>query len=110
MVTSPHPKMSDPNQKNPPPAGQPRLQLQLDDDVAQGLYSNLVLINHTENEFLLDFAFFAPGAPRAKVRARIISSPRHTKRLLKALTKNLERYEERFGEIDAGDDEEPLIH
>ena len=93
-----------------PPKGPPRLQLQLDDDVAQGLYSNLVLINHTENEFLIDFAFFAPGAPRAKVRARVISSPRHTKRLLKALIKNLERYEERFGEIDVGDDEEVLVH
>jgi hypothetical protein len=94
----------------PPKPNQPRVQLQLDDDIAQGAYSNLVLINHTENEFLLDFAFVAPGAPRAKVRARIISSPRHTKRLLKALTKNLERYEERFGEIDAGDEEEPLVH
>jgi hypothetical protein len=105
--------MSDPNQNNPPPGGpqpQPRIQLQLDDDVAQGQYSNLVLINHTENEFIFDFAFFAPGAPRAKVRSRIISSPRHTKRLLKALLKNIERYEERFGEIDAGDGEEPLVH
>jgi hypothetical protein len=103
--------MSDQNQ-NPPggPAPQPRIQLQLDDDVAQGLYSNLVLINHTENEFILDFAFFAPGAARAKVRSRIISSPKHTKRLLKALLKNIERYEERFGEIDAGDGEEPLVH
>ena len=101
--------MADQNQP-PPPKGPPRLQLQLDEDVAQGLYSNLVLINHTENEFLLDFAFFAPGAPRAKVRARVISSPRHTKRLLQALVKNLERYEQRFGVIDAGDDEEPVVH
>lgn len=92
-----------------PKAQGPRIQLQLDDDVAQGLYSNLVLINHTENEFLLDFAFFAPGAPRAKVRARVISSPQHTKRLLRALVKNIEKYEERFGEIDVGE-EEPLVH
>ena len=105
------PSMAD--QNPPPPPGGPKpppIQLQLDDDVAQGLYSNLVLINHTENEFILDFAFFAPGAPRAKVRARIISSPRHTKRLLRALVKNLERFEERFGEIEAGEDDEPLIH
>jgi len=98
-----------------PPGGrapqQPRLQLQLDEDVAQGLYSNLVLINHTENEFVLDFAFFAPGAPRAKVRARIISSPRHTKRLLKALQTNVEKFEERFGEIDTGGGEDdPIVH
>jgi len=103
--------MSDQSQ---PPGGPkavpPRLQLQLDDDIAQGLYSNLVLINHTENEFLLDFAFVSPGTTRAKVRARIISTPRHTKRLLKALMKNLERFEERFGEIEAGEDEEPQVH
>ncbi len=102
---------SQPPPKTPPPPRQ-RVQIQLDDDVAQGLYSNLVLINHTENEFILDFAFFAPGSPRAKVRARIISTPRHTKRLLLALEKNLERFEERFGAIDAGepDDDEPIVH
>ena len=101
--------MADANQ--PPSGGKPQpLQLQVDDDVAQGAYSNLVLINHTENEFVLDFAFMAPGSPRAKVRARIISSPRHTKRLLRALQKNIERFEERFGEIDAGEEEEPIVH
>ena len=76
-----------------------------------GRYSNLVLINHTENEFLLDFAFLQPGNPKAKVVARIISSPRHTKRLLRALQKNLDRYEERFGEIDVGEGgDEPIVH
>src|SRR5688572_1864169 len=101
--------MADQNQP-PPPKGAPRIQLQLDDAIAQGMYSNLVLINHSENEFVLDFAFFAPGAPLAKVRARVISSPQHTKRLLRALQKNVEKYEERFGEIDAGGQEEPLVH
>jgi hypothetical protein len=104
--------MADQNPPGQPPAkgGPPRIQLQLDDDVAQGMYTNLVVINHTENEFVLDFAFFPPGAGRAKVRARVISSPQHTKRLLKALQKNVEKYEERFGEIDTGGQEEPLIH
>ncbi len=101
--------MADSNQP-PAPKGPPRIQLQLDDETAQGLYSNLVLINHTENEFVLDFAFVAPGSPRAKVRARIITSPTHTKRLLRALQKNFERYEERFGEIELADDEEPVVH
>ena len=87
----------------------PKLQLQLDDDVAQGHYSNLVMINHTENEFVLDFAFLQPGNGRAKVRARIVSSPRHTKRLLLALQKNLERYEERFGTLEL-DETEPVVH
>jgi hypothetical protein len=92
----------------PPPA--PKLQVQIDDDVAQGVYSNLVLLNHTENEFILDFAFIQPSNGRAKVRTRVISSPRHTKRLLQALQKNLERYEERFGTIETSTDDEPVFH
>jgi hypothetical protein len=89
----------------------PKIQLQMDEQTALGRYSNLVLINHTENEFLLDFAFLQPGNPKAKVVARIISSPRHTKRLLRALQKNLDRFEERFGEIDVGEGgDEPIVH
>jgi Protein of unknown function (DUF3467) len=90
----------------------PKLQLQLDDEIAQGVYSNLVLLNHTENEFILDFAFLQPGNARVRVRSRVISSPRHTKRLLVALQKNLERFEERFGTIDLGpvDDDGPILH
>jgi hypothetical protein len=87
----------------------PKIQIQLDDDVAQGTYSNLVLINHTQNEFFLDFAFLPPGTPRAKVLSRIISSPRHTKRLLAALQKNIERYEELFGPIAIDTSEDPPI-
>lgn len=77
----------------------PQLQLQLDESLAQGTYSNLVIINHGENEFVLDFAYVQPQNPQARVRARIISSPRHTKRLLQALAANVARYEERFGPI-----------
>jgi hypothetical protein len=87
----------------------PKLQIQIDDDISQGVYSNLVLLNHTENEFVLDFAFIQPSNGRAKVRSRVISSPRHTKRLLLALQKNLERFEERYGRIELGPDEE-LVH
>ncbi len=92
------------------PAAQPKLQVQIDEDVAQGVYSNLVLLNHTENEFVLDFAFIQPTNGRAKVRARVVSSPRHTKRLLLALQKNLQRYEERFGTIELSGEEEPTVH
>ena len=89
----------------------PKLQVQIDEDIAQGVYSNLVLLNHTENEFVLDFAFIQPSNGRAKVRSRVISSPRHTKRLLQALQKNLERYEERFGTIEqAGSLGDRLLH
>ena len=88
----------------------PQMQIDVDDAIAQGAYSNLVLINHNENEFVLDFAYLQPQNPTAKVRARIISSPRHTKRLLAALKKNLERYEERFGTIELSGEDEPLVH
>ena len=92
----------------------PKLSVQLEEDTAQGVYTNLVLINHTENEFVLDFAFIQPathaGAARAKVRARVISSPRHTKRLLVALQKNLERFEERFGVVEVSGEDDPIVH
>ncbi|HVV83221.1 MAG TPA: DUF3467 domain-containing protein [Kofleriaceae bacterium] len=86
-----------------------KLQLQIDDDVAEGVYSNLVLINHGETEFVLDFAFLPPAGPHAKVRARVVSSPRHTKRLLTALRQNVERYEQRFGPIELGEDPGPDV-
>ena len=84
----------------PPPKKENQLQIQLDDDVAQGIYANLTMVNHTETEFTLDFIYLQPQQPRAKVRARIISSAQHTKRLLMALKDNIEKYEKKFGEID----------
>ncbi len=77
--------------------------------MAQGAYSNIVLINHTDSEFVLDFAFMQPAVPKARVRARIISSPRHTKRLLRALEVNIRRFEERFGTIEEGDEPDPRL-
>jgi hypothetical protein len=88
----------------PPPSPTPhQLQVELDDATAQGIYANLSLIAHTETEFLFDFLFVQPQQPKAKVRARIISSPLHTKRFFLALRENLTRYEIRFGEIRTGD-------
>ncbi len=97
------------DQKMPPPEGQ-HIQLQLDDVLSQGVYSNIVLLNHSENEFVFDFAYLQPANPVARVRARVISSPRHTKRLLRALQKNVERYEERFGTIEVSGEDEPIVH
>jgi hypothetical protein len=92
------------------PPAPPPIQFQIDDPIAQGVYTNIVLINHTENDFVLDFAYLQPTTPLAKVRARVISSPRHTKRLLLALQHNLEKYEERFGKIELAGDDEPKLH
>ena len=99
MVDHPKGPTGDPNA--------PQIQIDVDEAIAQGAYSNLVLINHNENEFVLDFAYMQPSTPRARVRARIISSPRHTKRLLRALEHNLRRYEERFGKIEEPTPEQP---
>lgn len=86
-----------------PPDSPHQIQVELDDATAQGIYANLALIAHTETEFLFDFLFVQPQQPKAKVRARIISSPLHTKRLFLALRENLTRYEVRFGEIKVPD-------
>ena len=94
--------MSEPT-KPSGPEGLPQIQIDIDEVTAQGAYSNLVLLNHSDNEFILDFAYVQPATPRARVRARIISSPRHAKRLLRALELNLRRYEERFGRIEEND-------
>jgi hypothetical protein len=97
--------MAEPEQPKPP-----RIQLQVDEPIAQGTYSNLVVINHSENEFVFDFAYLQPANPVARVRSRIVSSPRHTKRLLLARQKNLARYEERYGVIELSGEEEPTVH
>ncbi len=76
-----------------------QLQVEVDDQVAQGAYSNLALVAHNATEFVLDFIFVQPQQPKAKVRARIISSPGHTKRFLRALAENVNRFEQTFGEI-----------
>jgi len=77
----------------------PQLQIALDEELAQGMYCNLALISHGESEFILDFVFVQPQQPKAKVRARILTSPQHAKRLAAALAENIARYEARFGEI-----------
>lgn len=76
-----------------------KLEIQLDEDMAQGAYVNLASVNHTEAEFVVDFIFVQPQAPRAKVRSRVILSPQHAKRFVAAMQENLGRYEQSFGEI-----------
>jgi hypothetical protein len=83
------------------------LQVDIDDDTARGVYSNLALITHSETEFLLDFVFMQPNAPKAKVLTRIISSAVHAKRLLWALKDNIDKYEARFGPIPGAEGPEP---
>ena len=76
-----------------------RLQIQLKPEVADGKYSNLAMIGHGPNEFLIDFIFAAPGMPQAPVVSRIVMSPENAKQLMYALTDNIKKYEANFGEI-----------
>lgn len=81
------------------PGALPQIQLDIDDVTAQGAFTNLVLLNHNDSEFVLDFAYVQPTSSRARVRARILVTPRHAKRLLRALELNIRRYEETYGSI-----------
>lgn len=76
-----------------------QLQIQLRPEVADGKYSNLAMIGHGPNEFLIDFIFAAPGMPQAPVVSRVIMSPENAKQLLRALSDNVQKYEANFGEI-----------
>jgi uncharacterized protein (DUF1778 family) len=90
--------MSDQNDKK-----QPKLNIQIDDDVAQGIYSNLAIINHSQTEFVLDFVNIMPGSLKNKVRSRIILTPQHAKRLMRALSDNISRFEKSQGSIKEQD-------
>ncbi len=92
--------MSDSNQQN---NGQ--INIELDETIAQGIYSNLAIINHSASEFVLDFVCIMPGVPKAKVKSRIVLTPQHAKRLVKALAENVHRFEVSHGEIK--DTEQP---
>ena len=89
-------RMSDQSKPQRPPV---KLQVHIDETVAQGQYSNLIMINHTETEFVLDFVFVQPQQPKAKVSSRIITSPQHAKQLLRALSENVALYENKHGPI-----------
>ena len=75
------------------------LNIELSEEVAEGTYSNIAIINHSPSEFIVDFIQMMPGVPKAKVRSRIILTPQHAKRLMKALNDNISKFEAQHGEI-----------
>jgi hypothetical protein len=85
-----------------------QLQIQLDDSIADGQYINMALVNHTETEFTLDFIYVQPQQPKARVRARIITNPKHMKRLLVAMQDNVAKFEAKFGPIVLMESENPI--
>ncbi|TAE46235.1 MAG: DUF3467 domain-containing protein [Cytophagia bacterium] len=76
-----------------------QLNIELNDEIAEGSFSDLVSIAHSNSEFVLDFIRVIPGTMRGKVKARIIITPEHARRLLDALADNISKYEENFGDI-----------
>ena len=79
---------------------QNQLSINLSEEVAQGIYSNLAVINHSSSEFIIDFIRVMPGVPQANVKSRVILTPEHAKRLLNALKDNIQKYEDTYGEIE----------
>jgi hypothetical protein len=97
------------------PAADQQIQIQIDPQQGTGVYSNLMMISHRKEEFILDFLFLQPqraphGPAVASLRARVITSPEHAKRILRALQENLRRYEETFGIIEEATDMPKVMH
>ena len=80
-----------------------QFQIELKEDVAEGIYSNLAVIAHSSSEFVMDFVRMMPGVTKAQVKSRIIMTPEHAKRLTMALLDNIKRYEAQFGDIKIPD-------
>ena len=76
-----------------------QLNIELSEDVAEGVYANLAVITHSNSEFVLDFIRVMPGMPKAKVKSRVVITPEHAKRLLTALQDNIEKFETVNGRI-----------
>jgi hypothetical protein len=87
---------------NPDP-NQNQINIELGEDVADGVYSNLAIITHSNAEFVIDFVRMMPGVPKARVKSRIILTPHHAKRLLAALADNIGKFEQVHGEIESND-------
>jgi hypothetical protein len=78
---------------------QQQINIELDEQTAEGVYSNLAIINHSASEFIVDFISIMPGRPKAKVKSRIVLTPQHAKKFLKALSENVQRFEQAHGTI-----------
>ena len=97
------------------PPQQQQISIQIDAPHATGVYSNLMMISHRKEEFILDFLFVQPqrapeGQGVANLRARVITTPEHMKRILKAIHENISRYEESFGAIHEATDLPKMVH
>ncbi|MEQ6122014.1 DUF3467 domain-containing protein [Reichenbachiella sp. MALMAid0571] len=81
-----------------------QINIELSEEIAEGVYANLAMIAHSNSEFVIDFIRLMPGVPKAKVKSRVVVTPEHAKRLLMALQENIHKYEKTFGPIKQVDD------
>jgi hypothetical protein len=86
-----------------------QLNIELNEEIAQGIYSNLAIITHSPAEFVVDFIRMMPGVPKAKVQSRIILTPQHAKRLMHALMENINKYESQHGPIKDAPGQDPMM-
>lgn len=86
-----------------------KLNIELNEEIAEGVYSNLAVINHSNSEFVIDFIRMMPGVPKAKVKSRIVLTPEHAKRLMNALGQNLKKFEAQHGEIKVSKNPEMVL-
>lgn len=77
-----------------------QINIELKDDIAEGVYSNLAIISHSPTEFVVDFVRLMPNTPKGKVKSRVILTPDHAKRLMRTLADNIAKYEAQFGTIE----------
>ncbi|MFN5734697.1 MAG: DUF3467 domain-containing protein, partial [Flavobacteriales bacterium] len=77
-----------------------QMNIELSEEIALGVYSNLAVITHSPAELVCDFIQVMPGMPKGKVRSRILMTPQNAKRFLQALADNLQKYEQNFGPIE----------
>ncbi|MBP7510207.1 MAG: DUF3467 domain-containing protein [Prolixibacteraceae bacterium] len=96
--------MEDQSKQNPN-----QLNIELSDEIAQGIYSNLAIITHSSTEFIIDFIRVMPGVPKAGVKSRIILTPEHAKRLLIALQDNVKKFEHQNGPVKVNTGHDPNI-
>ncbi len=73
------------------------LNIEISEEIAEGTYANLAIITHSNAEFVIDFVNVMPGTPKSKVKSRVILTPMHAKRFMKAMVENIERYEAAHG-------------
>jgi hypothetical protein len=76
-----------------------QLNIEISEEIAEGQYANLAIITHSHAEFVIDFVNVMPGTPKSRVKSRIILTPQHAKRFMKALIENIERFEDANGDI-----------